>query len=189
MGTLMANLDSTNTPPEPDAELEAHEELDESLEEDLESTTREPIQRYEDIPYDDDEQLIRSKDAVLEDEEAYAIFKQDDGVVSWKIENLFDAEGKQYSKRELNANPPVLTIEGSNESKAEFILTKDFSRSMSEILNRVHYGYYGLEKKPKKHFTVASAKQAIIDAVGARPIGVASIVLLSIVVIVGLVAR
>jgi len=181
----MADLNSNNTAPEEELDKETQEELDSELE----AGALTPNQRYEPIPEDDDEQLLRSKDTVLEDEEAYAIFKQDDGVVSWKIENLFDAEGKQYSKRELNANPPVLTIEGSNEAKAEFILTKDFSRSMSEILNRVHYGYYGLEKKPKKHFTVASAKQAIIDAVGARPIGVASILLLSIVVIVGLVAR
>lgn len=181
----MADLNENNAA----SEEELTNETQSELEEDFKPEPQASNQRYEPIPEDDDEQLLRSKDTVLEDEEAYAIFKQEDGVVSWKIENLFDAEGKQYSKRELNANPPVLTIEGSNEAKAEFILTKDFSRSMSEILNRVHYGYYGLEKKPKKHFTVASAKQAIIDAVGARPIGVASIVLLSIVVIVGLVAR
>lgn len=137
---------------------------------------------------DDDELFLKAADEKLDDGDSYGIFKQDEGVVSWTITNFIDQNGKQYGKRELRANPPVLTFESSSGEKADFVLTKDFAGSLSEIMRRVHYGYFGLEKKPKKTFTWATAKQSIINAIGARPLQVGAFVLLALVVIIGLIA-
>lgn len=128
-------------------------------------------------------------DTTLDDEETYAIFKQNEGVVSWSISNLVDQDGNQYSKGELKANPPVLTLEASDGSTADFVLTKELSGSLGSILDRVYYGYYGLEKKPKKKFTVETAKQSIIDAIGRSPLKVGAFSILAVILIIGLVVR
>ena len=137
---------------------------------------------------DDDELLLKAADSKLEETEAYGIFKQEEGVVSWTISNFLDPEGKQYGKRELRANPPVLTLESSTGDKADFVLSKDFAGSLATVIERVHFGFYGLDKKPKKKFTGATAKQAVVDAVGARPLQVGAFLVMALVVIVGLVA-
>ncbi len=137
---------------------------------------------------DDDEEFLKASDSLLEEQENFGIFKQEEGVISWTIMNLFDENGKQYGKRELKLNPPVLVIEESSSGdRSEMILSKEFALSMSKLLNRVYYGYYGIEKKPRKSFTPASAKQAILDAVGANPLKVGAFTLLAIVLIIGLV--
>jgi hypothetical protein len=137
---------------------------------------------------DDDELLLQAADNQLDATEGYGIFKQQEGVVSWTITNLLDGDGKQYGKRELRANPPVLTLESSNGDKADFVLTKDFSGSLASVLERVHYGFYGLDKKPKKKFTKDTAKQAVFDAIGARPLQIGAFLVMALVVSVGLIA-
>lgn len=137
---------------------------------------------------DDDELLLRAADNKLEETDSYGIFKQEEGVVSWTITNFIDANGKQYGKRELRANPPVLTLESSTGDKADFVLSKDFAGSLASVIERIHYGYYGLDKKPKQKFTKDTAKQAVFNAIGARPLQVGAFLLLTLVVIVGLIA-
>lgn len=139
------------------------------------------------IEDDDDLIMLKASDSKLDEADSYGIFKQDEGVVSWTITNFIDAEGKQYSKRELRANPPVLTFESSTGEKADFVLSKEFSGSLASIIERVYYGYYGLDRKPKKKFTLETVKQSVLSAIGARPLQVGAFVLLTIVVIVGLV--
>lgn len=138
---------------------------------------------------DDDVRMLEAADSKIDESDAYGIFKQEEGVISWTITNFIDADGKQYSKKELRANPPVLTLESSNGDKADFVLSKDFSASLATILQRVHYGYFGVEKKPRQQYNFASAKQAIYNAVGAKPLQVGSFLVLAIVVIVGLALR
>lgn len=137
---------------------------------------------------DDDSILLKAADSRLDETSSYGIFKQEEGVISWTITNFIDADGKQYGKRELRANPPVLTFESSTGDKADFVLSKEFSASLASVLERVHYGYFGLESKPKKKYTWAEAKQAIINAIGARPLPIGAFLLLTIVVTVGLIA-
>lgn len=167
----------TSVVPEPRTPEELVEELTETLDElDPQSVL------------DDDEEFLKASDSLLEEQENFGIFKQEEGVISWTIMNLFDENGKQYGKRELKLNPPVLVIEESSSGdRSEMILSKEFALSMSKLLNRVYYGYYGIEKKPRKNFTPSSAKQAILDAVGANPLKVGAFTLLTIVLIIGLV--
>lgn len=122
-------------------------------------------------PVDDDELIVNnSKDSKLEETDSYGVYKQDEGVVSWTIVNFIDANEKVYSKRELQANPPILTFEDSDGTKAEFVLTKEFSGSLASVFEKVHYGYYGLDKRPKKKYAWKDLGGAFSSAIGRRPL-------------------
>lgn len=143
------------------------EVVEESIESSVSADSSEASSQF----VDDDELILnKSVDTVLEETDSYGVFKQDEGVVSWSITNFVDANEKVYSKRELKANPPVLTFEDSTGAKAEFVLTKEFSGSLSRMFERVYYGYYGLDKRPKKKYTWQGVKDSFFSAIGARPI-------------------
>ena len=138
---------------------------------------------------DDDVRMLQAADAKIDESDAYGIFKQEEGVVSWTITNFIDSSGKQYNKRQLRSNPPVLTLESSTGDKANFVLSKEFSASLATILQRVHYGFFGIEKKPKKQYNLESAKQSVLNSIAARPLQIGAFLVLALVVIVGLIAK
>lgn len=155
---------------------------EEIVSQDLDGASRE-------LADDDDDLLLAAHDSRLDGGDSFEVFKQEEGVVSWSIAGLYDSNGNTYPKRELRANPPLLTVESSNGDKAEFILTKDFSGGLSRVLERVHYGYFGQDRRPKKSYTWASAKQSIVDAIGRKPLQIGAVLLLSVILVIGLVAN
>lgn len=123
---------------------------------------RNSIEDIDSVSSIDKEDLVKSKNDYFEDDEFFlgddeeilseldmAAFQQLDGVVTWEIENLHDSEGQTLSKRDIRMNPPLLKIKSSSGEYAEFILTKDFSKTLAEKFDEIYRAYYGVKPKGK----------------------------------------
>lgn len=118
--------------------------------------TSEPILSETEAPVeeessDDDALALKVlSDEQIEAAEDYAVFKQEDGMVAWSLENFYQEDGSIRSKKQLRLDPPVLRVQGSEGQAAEFVLTKGFTKSLSEGLNDVYRGLFGIHKTKKR---------------------------------------
>lgn len=78
------------------------------------------------------------------------LIEQGDGIVEWHIENIFNEDGKRYSKRELKSNPPLLIIKDNYGDEATFILTEKLALHLRDSMNLVYNAYYNIETKGYK---------------------------------------
>ena len=101
----------------------------------------------DEVPETVDTDNSQYKDSLLMDDKALAVFKQSENTLMWNILDLYDDSGNIRSKNQLRKNPPILSLESSDGSQAEFVLTEGLSKSLSELLEIVYHAYNGVEKK------------------------------------------
>lgn len=99
--------------------------------------------------FDDDEEFLRGDDITVHAESGLALFKQDENVVSWEIVNFYKEGLTPRGKMALRNDPPIMKISSSSGDTAEFLVTKDFSKSLGSILQDVNKAYYGISPKKK----------------------------------------
>ena len=102
---------------------------------------------------DDDALVLKSYDKMLSETDEAALFEQLENVISWKLINFYDENGKRRNKWALKNDPPIFRLESSNESFAEFVLTKELSHSLAKTFDKVHRGYFNLSEKEEKEST------------------------------------
>lgn len=133
---------------------------------------------------DDDELALQMKDEIVELSDDLGVFKQNDDMIAWSIHNFYQENGEVRSKRELRNDPPTLRIENAKGDAVDFILSKQFTKTLYEALENVHYGMFGI-KKSKSRWT--NFKDALMGSILENPLKVIVLTLLTALVIVILV--
>lgn len=112
--------------------------------------------------FDDDEEFLRGDDKVIHTDSDIALFKQEEGVISWEIANFYKENGKPRSQRSLRNDPPILKISSSDGVTADFLVTHQFAKSLSFMMNNVSRAYYGVSPtEEKKKITQSTIKDKI----------------------------
>ena len=86
-------------------------------------------------------------DEVVEEYSEIGIFKQADNVVSWEVANFYNEKGHRRNRFLMRSDPPVFTISSSDGAAAEFLVTKELSRSLAKVFYEIQLAYYGAESK------------------------------------------
>lgn len=146
--------DTHNEEPLKGAENQSYDELDAKEE----TVPSEKIQSESDY-LEDDELWSRAQDEILFSDESSVIAQQEEAVVKWDIQGLYDEDGKVRSKRSLRNNPPLLVVSDSTDVTASFVLTKDLSGNLAKHFENTYRAYYGI--RPKKEM---SFKEKVTDA-------------------------
>jgi len=134
-------------------------------------TTNEPVEELN----DDELALDALADETIELSEDYGVFRQQDGLVAWTLQNFYREDGKIRSARELKADPPVLRIEDGTGESVDFTLTKEFTRTMIEMFDTVNLGIHGIKKNRSKW---TSLKDAITGSILENPLKVTLVTVL-----------
>lgn len=112
--------------------------------------------------FDDDEEFLKGDDKLIHSDPDIALFKQDEGVVSWELLNFYKENGKPRSKIGLRNDPPVMRISSSSGDTAEFLVTQQFAKSLSHILEDVNRAYFGVSPvKEHNSFSQVGVKNKI----------------------------
>lgn len=153
---IMANIDkdpvtviSPSQEPTPDS-LAASNEIDEhTLDSDEVNLEPQPSSDSSNEYFDDDEEFLRGDDTIVHENYDISLFKQDENVVSWEIVNFYKDGANPRGKTALRNDPPIMKISSSSGDTAEFLLTKEFSRSLGSVLQDVNRAYYGISPAKK----------------------------------------
>lgn len=94
---------------------------------------------------DDEEYLEVANDKALFESTDIGIFQQEENTVSWEVLNFRKDSGKPRGRISLNNEPPILRINSSDDQYAEFLLTQQFAKRLSEELDSVHKAYFGID--------------------------------------------
>jgi len=122
------------------------------------------------IPEDDDELAIQAlEDDKIELSDDYGVFKQQEGMIAWSIENLYREDGIMRSKKELKLEPPILRIEASDGQSVDFILTKNFTKTLKDGLDDVYRGTFGIQKAKTP---ISGFREALFNSVMENPLRV-----------------
>lgn len=97
---------------------------------------------------DDEAFLDRSADDILEND-GDQFFIQGENVTTWQLVGLYDDEGMLLPARQLKKEPPVFRVTSSDGSIAEFLVTRNLSKSLSDVFDEVYRGYYGVSARKK----------------------------------------
>lgn len=97
--------------------------------------------------FEDDEKFL-GDDEILSLDDTMAIVQQTEGVVSCEIINFRNEKGEVKSKYALRSEPPILVISASDGNEAQFIVTQELARTLSNMFGDIHKGYFGV--RPKK---------------------------------------
>lgn len=127
-----------------------------------------PVGEQEAAPVDfldDDRAFLKGDDAILSVDKEAALIKQMENVISWKLENFYDEEGKRRGKWSLRNDPPILRIENSTGEQVEFVLTQHLTTTLAETFDTVKRGYFNLDGKRKDSLTQQEAKGKIAETV------------------------
>lgn len=121
--------------------------------------------------FEDDEEFLRGDDTQIHSDSDLALFKQEDGVVSWKILNFYKDNGTPRSKLSLRNDPPIMQVSDSAGRSVDFILTQNFTKSMSKALEDVNRGFHGVRPvSEKKPFSRESFQKKIEDWIRAHKV-------------------
>lgn len=115
----------------------------------LDSTIETVGQSNADSYFSDDEQFLSGDDIVISQDESIGIIQQLDGVISWELVNFYNEDGDVRSKASMRNEPPVMRISSSTGDFAEFVVTKDLARTLSDLFSDVHRAYFGVPPKSK----------------------------------------
>lgn len=99
--------------------------------------------------FEDDEEFLRGDDLIVHQENDIALFKQDENVVSWEIVNFYKDGNTPRGKMALRNDPPIMKISSSSGDTAEFLVTKEFSKSLGSVLQDLNKAYYGISPSKK----------------------------------------
>lgn len=97
--------------------------------------------------FDDDAAVLKYYDEAVHETTEMAIIKQDENIISWEVDNLFDENGQKRSKFALRNDPPVFKISSGAGDEAQFVVTKELARTMGKLFNDIHRAYHGIEPK------------------------------------------
>lgn len=114
--------------------------------------------------FDDDEAFLPGDDDVIGYEESIGFIQQLEGVVSWELVNFYGDDGKPRSKSSLRSEPPVLRISSSDGAVAQFVVTRELARTLSDVFADVHKGYFGVQ--PKKRDEKGNVEQTSFSQEG-----------------------
>jgi len=106
----------------------------------------------------DDEQIFLSKDT--------GIFKQEEGVISWEIVNLYKDNGAPRNKYSLKSQPPLLRVSTNNGESVDFMMTKEFTKTLNTALNDANKAFYGVQPESSKKNTkekINDYKEWVLD--------------------------
>lgn len=106
----------------------------------------------------DDEQIFLSKDT--------GIFKQEEGVISWEIVNLYKDNGSPRNKYSLKSQPPLLRVSTNNGESVDFMMTKEFTKTLNTALNDANKAFYGVQPESSKKNTkekINGYKEWVLD--------------------------
>jgi hypothetical protein len=120
-----------------------------SMNQENEEIEPQPSSAVSDSYFEDDEEFLRGDDLVVHEAADIALFKQDENVVSWEIVNFYKDGNTPRGKMALRNDPPVMKISSSSGDTAEFLVTKEFSKSLGSILQDVNKAYYGVSPSKK----------------------------------------
>jgi len=117
---------------------------------------------------DDEEAMLASSDTLIHSDGELTIAQQEDAVVKWDIQGLYDERGKVRSKRSLRNNPPVFVVSDSNGEEATFILTKGLSAALARNFENANRAYYGIKPRDEMKFKekLGEAKQGLRENMG-----------------------
>lgn len=117
---------------------------------------------------DDDEAILASSDTLLHSDGSLTIAQQEEAVVKWDIQGLYDERGRVRSKRSLKNNPPVFVVSDSNGEEATFILTKELSAALARNFENANRAYYGIKPRGEMKFKdkLGEAKQGLRENMG-----------------------
>lgn len=99
---------------------------------------------------DDDEAFLAGEDVILSQSDVLKIFQQSENLVSYEVMNFLNDKGKPRTKMSLLNDPPILHITSSDQQSADFVLSKDFTRTMIRTLKDVDRAYMGISPKEDK---------------------------------------
>lgn len=106
-------------------------------------------------------------DTQLELSDNYGVFDQEAGMIAWSLQNFYREDGTIRSKRELKLDPAILRIEDASGGSVDFVLTKEFTKTLNDSLEVVRLASYGIHKS-KKPFD--SFKEALVNSAIENPI-------------------
>lgn len=106
-----------------------------------------PEERPQDSYFEDDEEILRGDDTVLEETDDFAAVQQLDHLITWEVEGAFDERGNVRKRMDLRREPPVLKVKDASGAEIEFVLTKELARMLFQVLEAVYKGYFGINTK------------------------------------------
>lgn len=136
-----------------------HTERNEDLENSENTESRENNEDLDDILPESEEvnsfQEVLEKDTTTEEfndkeidrSEDRGLIEQNQSVVAWRIENLYDTDGKMFSPRVLKSNPPSLIVSDGEDNEVAFLLTKNLTMHLNGAFSQVYHAYYGISTK------------------------------------------
>lgn len=132
------------------------------------SNEDEPIEKPVDSYFDDDENWDELSDTIIHQDEFSVVAQQNEAVVKWNIEGLYDEDGKVRGKRSLRNNPPLFVVSDSNGEEATFVLTKELSGVLANHFENAHRAYYGIRPRDEMSFRekLGEAKTGIKNNMG-----------------------
>lgn len=136
--------------------------------------------------FDDDREFLKSEDEILELSPDSGLLEQMENVVSWRIDNFYDEDGKRRSRLGLRSDPPIFRIESSDGATAEFVLTKNLTITLAETFENVKRGYFGVDPK-KNSLTQGEAQSKFAEMQNwatAHPVKAVGLVILLVLFVV-----
>lgn len=118
----------------------------------------------------DDEIVVKELgDKLVEEQDGFAVFEQgSEGMIAWSLQNFYREDGSIRSKGELKNEPPLLRIENSEGNSVDFMLTREFVKSLNQQLEQVRLATYGIQKSRKP---LSSFKEALVATAVEKPLG------------------
>lgn len=101
---------------------------------------------------EEDEEWANAADRIIHSDEHSVQAIQQEVVVDWDIENLYDDQGKIRGKRSLRNNPPLLVVSNSDGQAVSFVLSKDLSGILARHFENANRAFYGI--RPKEELSV-----------------------------------
>lgn len=100
-------------------------------------------QEFVDSYFAEDEAFLAGDDRVLDESQKDGVVLQSDNVIRWRVENLYTKNGNFKHYGMVRANPPVLTIESSDNDEVSFVLSREFASQMESVMKDVRRAYAG----------------------------------------------
>lgn len=111
-----------------------------------------------------DDEAFLGDDKILEETQASTIVQQLEGVVSWKIEGLYDENSmKRRSPRQLRMDPPVFTIDSTDSGSGSFYVSRDMAEKLAASFKALDRAYKGLPEHEDTSLNLASIKKWIVN--------------------------
>ena len=85
-------------------------------------------------------------DAIVDEMDNHGLVEQEDDVVFWEIEGLYDSKGKLLPSRVLKRTPPVMHVRSEN-GEFSLILTKNLTSHLNYAFESVYKAYFNVSSR------------------------------------------